>query len=60
MEVRGHQTTLFAEMSGDGPPVVFVHGSWGDHHNWDLVVPEIAATNRTLTYDRRGHSQTRL
>lgn len=42
---------------GDGPPVALVHGSWGDHHNWDRVVPVLARTFRVLTYDRRGHSQ---
>jgi len=34
-----------------------VHGSWGDHHNWDLVAPRLAETHTVLTYDRRGHSQ---
>jgi pimeloyl-ACP methyl ester carboxylesterase len=48
---------LYSEWHGEGAPVVLVHGSWGDHHNWDLVVPGLARTFRTLTYDRRGHSQ---
>ena len=49
---------LFYEVSGAGEvPLVFVHGSWGSHHNWDLVVPELAESFRVLTYDRRGHSE---
>src|SRR6266478_5082426 len=49
---------LYSESRGDhGAPVVLVHGSWGDHHNWDPVVPGLARTFRVLTYDRRGHSQ---
>jgi len=48
---------LYSEWHGQGAPVVLVHGSWGDHHNWDPVVPGFARTFRTLTYDRRGHSQ---
>ena len=49
---------LFWEQHGDrGAPVVFVHGSWGDHHNWDAVVPAFARSFRVFTYDRRGHSQ---
>lgn len=49
---------LFWEQRGDaGEPLVLVHGSWGDHHNWDAVVPELARTFRVFTYDRRGHSQ---
>jgi pimeloyl-ACP methyl ester carboxylesterase len=49
---------LYSESQGNhGTHVVLVHGSWGDHHNWDAVVPALARTFRVLTYDRRGHSQ---
>lgn len=49
---------LYYEQHGQsGEPLVLVHGSWGDHHNWDPVVPELARTFRVITYDRRGHSQ---
>src|SRR5258705_6962614 len=49
---------LFWELTGDrGEPLVLVHGSWGDHHNWDMIVGELGKTFRVLTYDRRGHSQ---
>ncbi len=48
---------LFWEQSGgSGLPLILVHGSWGDHHNWDLVVPHLADRYRVFTYDRRGHS----
>ncbi len=49
---------LFWEEHGQsGPALVLVHGSWGDHHNWDAAVPALASSLRVLTYDRRGHSQ---
>lgn len=49
---------LYWELVGrSGEPVVLVHGSWVDHHNWDRVVPALAQSFRVLTYDRRGHSQ---
>jgi pimeloyl-ACP methyl ester carboxylesterase len=49
---------LYWELSaGNGPPVVLVHGSWGDHHNWDTVVPGLARQLHVATYDRRGHSR---
>ena len=40
-----------------GPPLVLDHGSWGSHHNWDLVAPKLAESFRVVTYDRRGHSE---
>lgn len=49
---------VFWEQHGDdGAPLVLVHGSWGDHHNWQTVVPGLARSFRVFTYDRRGHSQ---
>lgn len=47
---------LFYELSGSGEPLVLVHGSWGDHHNWDAVVSTLAESFRVLAFDRRGHS----
>ena len=55
-EVNGVQ--IFYELAGaEAVPVVLVHGSWDSHHDWDLVAPALAKEYRTLTYDRRGHSQ---
>jgi pimeloyl-ACP methyl ester carboxylesterase len=49
---------IFYEIGGNGDaPLVLVHGSWGSHHGWDLVVPELSRTLRVVAYDRRGHSQ---
>lgn len=54
--VRVNGVELFYELKGSGDPLVLVHGSWGDHHNWDRVVPALAKHFQVLTYDRRGHS----
>ena len=49
---------IYWESTGSkGEHLVLVHGSWGDHHNWDMVAGEFAKTFQVLTYDRRGHSQ---
>lgn len=53
-----NDVNLYWGILGDkGDPLVFVHGSWGDHHNWDAVVDELSKDYRVLTYDRRGHSK---
>lgn len=54
--VQANGVRLFYESTGEGEPLVLAHGSWGDHHNWDLVVPGLADSFRVITYDRRGHS----
>jgi pimeloyl-ACP methyl ester carboxylesterase len=48
---------LFYEVTGRGEPLVFVHPSWGDHHNWHPVVTAFSESFEVLVYDRRGHSQ---
>lgn len=48
---------LFYEDSGQGEALILVHGSWGDHTTWDLVVPDLSKRFRVITYDRRGHSR---
>ena len=54
--VRINGVELYYEVSGSDEPLVLVHGSWGDHHNWDRVVPALAESLRVVAYDRRGHS----
>jgi pimeloyl-ACP methyl ester carboxylesterase len=58
-EVRAaiNPVDLFYEITGSGEPMVLVHGSWGDHHNWAPVVPLLSKSFRVVTFDRRGHSQ---
>jgi pimeloyl-ACP methyl ester carboxylesterase len=48
---------LYYEVTGSGEPMVPVHGSWDDHHNWDTVVPLLSQSFQVVTFDRRGHSQ---
>jgi len=52
-----NNVSLYYEINGRGEPLVMVHGSWGDHHNWAPVVPLLSQSFRVVTFDRRGHSQ---
>lgn len=50
-------TNLYFETLGhSAEPLVLVHGSWVDHHQWDAAAEGLAANFRVLTFDRRGHS----
>jgi pimeloyl-ACP methyl ester carboxylesterase len=51
-----NDTHLYYERIGSGQPLVCVHGSWGDHTNWDALVPLLSEEFEIVTYDRRGHS----
>jgi pimeloyl-ACP methyl ester carboxylesterase len=53
-----NEVELYWELTGrTGDALVLVHGSWGDHHAWDGIVPTLSQSFRVLTYDRRGHSR---
>jgi pimeloyl-ACP methyl ester carboxylesterase len=53
-EVNG--VRLLVEESGNGDPLVLVHGSWVDRRGWMLVEEDLARRFRVVSYDRRGHS----
>jgi pimeloyl-ACP methyl ester carboxylesterase len=44
-------------VTGDGPPLVLVHGSAVDGTTWDTVVAELARDHRVIVYDRRGYGR---
>ena len=55
---RINDIDIYWNLSGEkGETLILVHGSWGDHHNWDGVVDKLSKSFRVLTYDRRGYSQ---
>ena len=57
MDVQANGTTLYAEQTGDGPSLVFVHGMCGDGRVWADQVNRLADRFRCTTYDRRGHTR---
>lgn len=57
-QVRSRDGTQIAyEKSGDGPPVVIVGGSLGDHHFYTPLAHELAKDFTVLTFDRRGRGR---
>jgi 3-oxoadipate enol-lactonase len=45
---------LFYEVHGEGPTVVFAHGSGGTHMSWWQQVPVLSKQYRCVTIDHRG------
>lgn len=54
--VSANGAELYYQRRGAGEPMVLVHGSWTDHHDWDLVFTGLSQRFDVLCYDRRGHS----
>ena len=48
----------YYELTGNGPPLVFVHGGFVDSRMWDAQVADFVLDYRVLRYDLRGHGLT--
>jgi len=51
-EING--TKLYYEMSGEGTPMIFLHGFACDHSNWENQVKYFSKKFKVITYDMRG------
>jgi len=54
-EING--TKLYYEMTGEGTPLVFIHGFTCDHRNWNPQVEYFSRNFKVITYDARGFGQ---
>ena len=52
-EVNG--VNLWFRISGEGEPVVKIHGAGFGHFNFDPVTPELSKRFRVIDYDMRGY-----
>jgi pimeloyl-ACP methyl ester carboxylesterase len=52
---RANGVSLYYEVSGDGPPLVLVHGFACGLRMWDPQVKALSRSRRVVTYDVRGH-----
>lgn len=43
------------EYGGDGPPLVKIHGFFGNLGQFDIIGPTLAEHYRVVAYDQRGH-----
>ncbi len=47
---------LHVQVSGEGPPVVLLHGWTSSHRDWNPFVDALSAHHRVLRWDARGHA----
>jgi pimeloyl-ACP methyl ester carboxylesterase len=50
-------TPIAYKRSGEGPPLVLVHGTTSDHFTWELVLPELQKHFTVYAIDRRGRGE---
>ncbi|MFI5585609.1 alpha/beta fold hydrolase [Amycolatopsis sp. NPDC051758] len=50
-------TTLYYELRGEGPSLLFISGAVGDAGQWSAVADGLADEYTVLTYDRRANSR---
>ncbi|HZW03380.1 MAG TPA: alpha/beta hydrolase [Anaerolineaceae bacterium] len=50
-------TRIACQRSGDGPPLLLVHGTTADHTRWAAVSPAFEATFTVYAMDRRGRGE---
>ena len=53
LDVNG--VTLFCEETGEGEPLVLLHGGLGTGRDWEHLIPSLANEFRVVTIDVRGH-----
>lgn len=56
IETNGFET--YYERHGEGPPIVFSHGSSWDHRSWMPQVRGLSTDYEVIVYDVRGHGKT--
>ncbi|MDV3221834.1 alpha/beta hydrolase [Intrasporangium sp.] len=58
MKIPNGSAVLATEIVGDGPDVLLLHAGVADRRAWRPLVERLAATNRCLSFDARGHGRT--
>ncbi len=53
-------TNLYYEMVGEGQPIVFVHGNFGDRRHWDNQFKALSKKHTVMRYDLRGYGKSAL
>lgn len=55
--IRVNDVELWHRITGDGEPVIQIHGSGFGHFNFDPVTPLLSDAFRVIDYDQRGYGE---
>ncbi len=55
MYIHINRQILFYEKTGEGPPLLLLHGNGEDHTIFDVLIPLLAQTHTVYAIDSRGH-----
>ena len=58
MEISYKNGSIFYEVTGNGKPVVFLHGFLEDHTMWGAITSELSINNRVIAIDLLGCGNT--
>lgn len=57
--IRTNEVKTYYEMTGDGPPLIFIHGLANCTEAWEPQVKAFSKKFTVITYDLRGHGKTK-
>ncbi len=57
MYIHINRQILFYEKSGEGAPILLLHGNGEDHTIFDAVIPLLEQTHTVYAIDSRGHGE---
>jgi esterase len=59
-EIEANGIRLHCEQSGEGEPILCIHGTGSSAAVWGDAVAELSRHGRVIAYDRRGHARSEL
>jgi 3-oxoadipate enol-lactonase len=56
-KIQVNDIEMYYEISGQGDPLIFIHGLGSSTRDWEFQVPEFARSYQVITMDLRGHGR---
>lgn len=55
--IRANDIDVYYEITGEGQPLVFIHGLGSSTRDWEFQVPVFSRTYQVIAFDLRGHGR---